>query len=69
MAYCVKNVDPNLIMEFISIVDMYIYLLDCICVTKLSLKKSKLTELVWQDPESPKQLNCLLFTELPYQEP
>ena len=70
--------------EFIFIVDRFDYLLDCIfvilfqillkfmlkCVTELSLKKGKLLELVWQqEPQSPKQLNCLFFREVPYQIP
>ena len=33
------------------------------------MKKSKLLKLVWQEPQSPKQLNSLLFRKLPYQGP
>ena len=36
---------------------------------QIDLKKGKLLELVWKEPKSPKQLNCLVSRELPYQGP
>ena len=32
-------------------------------------KGGRLLELVWQEPQSPKQLSWLVFQELPYQRP